>query len=543
VSITAPRIEDQDSASRLARAWRLSCTGEVPAALELAYQLHAAAAAEGNRPARAGAAFQIAHCCLQLGRIDEGMDHARAAAQLYSHLGQPAGEATSRALYAWLLVERADSDLALDEISRALELVPAADPPARGFILNAAGVVYWLIKQPEKAILFLDEAVAIARAEGDELCLGRWLANLAGAQAELGLMAELQGDDAGLRHWTEVAIRTEEAALIHLARSRDTWCQRTVLCNIAEHCTLLGDFAAAQDYLDQHAATTGPVGAREAVHFEFTKAQLLSASGRLDEAIECYQRSLATEPNGDMEQALLTTRSLAQAYEQAGRYREALATHQRYHALYVRVAEEAVQRRARMTALGYENARLKATAKTLESENNDLLRKTETLARSLLEDNLTKLPNRRHLEAALFEVLVSGENYAIAMIDVDNFKQINDRYSHMAGDEVLRQVGQIIRQSCRQEDLPARYGGEEFALLLRGAAHQNASSSAERLRAAIAGHDWRAAGLTIPQVTVSIGTATWNEAQSPNAVLALADQRLYRAKAMGRNRVVSQDES
>ena len=152
-------------------------------------------------------------------------------------------------------------------------------------------------------------------------------------------------------------------------------------------------------------------------------------------------------------------------------------------------------------------------------------------------DGLTGLANRRSLQDALEREVArarrSGESLAVVMVDVDHFKQVNDRQGHQVGDEVLRAVGAALTGVCRQSDLAARYGGEEFCLLLPGCRGRDAVVIAERLRAAVA-----AAPGPVP-VTVSAGVATLPaNAAGGEQLLKAADEALYGAKRAGRNRTV-----
>jgi diguanylate cyclase (GGDEF)-like protein len=470
--------------------------------------------------------------------MDEALEHAEAAVRIFSQLGIMASEARARSLYAWILLTRADSEMALDEALAALDLATATgDDGAQAFALDVAGIVYWLIQQPGKAVTFLEDAIKLARRTGDDVQLGRYLVNLGGAQAQIGLQAQAAGELAEFHRATRLGIETAEQGLAVSGHVGDLWCVRIALCNIAENFCRLDDYEAAMRCLDEHDAIPGALDRRAAVHYQFTHGIVLAGLGRFDEAIARFQESLAAEQDGDIEQAVTSMLQLSIAYESAGRFAEALRAYKKYHALQVKLAEEAVQRRARYAALRFENEKLRAQAaaeqhraRNLETENHDL-------ARAVLEDDLTKLSNRRHLEMALFELLVSGERYTVAMVDVDHFKQINDTFSHAAGDAVLRRIGALIRQCCRETDLPVRYGGEEFAILMRGAGAEDARKVCERVRAEIEQYDWRNL-LAGRVVTVSIGAASWHEAGSPSDALALADKRLYRAKAAGRNQVV-----
>ncbi|MEG3050425.1 MAG: GGDEF domain-containing protein, partial [Thermomonas sp.] len=125
--------------------------------------------------------------------------------------------------------------------------------------------------------------------------------------------------------------------------------------------------------------------------------------------------------------------------------------------------------------------------------------------------------------------------------DVDLFKPVNDRYGHISGDEVLRQIAQLLRRHARTDDLAARIGGEEFALLLSECDAEAARVFAERLREAVAAAVFSPGGE--PQrITISIGIAALSvERDDRPALMAAADTALYRAKSEGRNRVCVED--
>jgi diguanylate cyclase (GGDEF)-like protein len=169
-----------------------------------------------------------------------------------------------------------------------------------------------------------------------------------------------------------------------------------------------------------------------------------------------------------------------------------------------------------------------------------------TLANELKElaatDALTGILNRRTIEVEtmrqLAQVRRSGDNVAIMMIDVDYFKQINDRYGHPAGDEVLRRLAHLMRSVVRGNDYVARYGGEEFCILLPVTSESQAAALAERLRRLYSelSIDWNG---TLLQSTVSIGVADSRQAGTDLETLIKAvDTALYQAKHQGRNRVV-----
>ncbi|WP_296812048.1 GGDEF domain-containing protein, partial [Thiocapsa sp.] len=126
---------------------------------------------------------------------------------------------------------------------------------------------------------------------------------------------------------------------------------------------------------------------------------------------------------------------------------------------------------------------------------------------------------------------------AALMVDVDHFKQINDTHGHAAGDEVLKQVARVLRDSIRETDIPVRFGGEEFILFLVGASAFGAQDSAERIRSAIERHAFTIDSDQQIAVTVSLGAAMRRQFESLDELIRRADGALYRAKQNGRNRV------
>lgn len=166
----------------------------------------------------------------------------------------------------------------------------------------------------------------------------------------------------------------------------------------------------------------------------------------------------------------------------------------------------------------------------------DSARRQARLAEHLAEaDTLTGLPNRRRFRQDLALALGDrrGQPVSLVLIDLDHFKQINDRYDHQKGDEVLKHFARTARLTLRETDHLYRWGGEEFVLMLGGTGLQVAADLAERLRGRIASERF-----PIPQrVTISLGVAQFVTGESPDALFERADAALYEAKATGRNRV------
>ena len=192
-------------------------------------------------------------------------------------------------------------------------------------------------------------------------------------------------------------------------------------------------------------------------------------------------------------------------------------------------------------------AEMRNRLEALVDERTEELRlKSLELERQATHDKLTGLHNRRFadefLEREIEQSRRSSRSFSVALADIDHFKQINDRYSHAIGDEVLSRVADILVSRCRQTDVVARYGGEEFLLCFPDTKSDFAEQICGQLRRAVANADWsdiaEAAGSPI-RITLSFGVAEVGDDSRRSTVLSEADTRLYRAKHKGRNRVVA----
>jgi diguanylate cyclase (GGDEF)-like protein len=156
-------------------------------------------------------------------------------------------------------------------------------------------------------------------------------------------------------------------------------------------------------------------------------------------------------------------------------------------------------------------------------------------------DGLTGIHNRRYFEMRIVEELERAGRFqgrmSVIMIDIDNFKRVNDEFGHLLGDEVLRAVSTMLRQQLRKSDLLCRYGGEEFAIVVPETTGENATRVAEKLRRQIESHHFPG----VPrQVTISCGVSDYpTHGITRDEVVAAADSALYNAKQLGRNRVAS----
>jgi len=165
----------------------------------------------------------------------------------------------------------------------------------------------------------------------------------------------------------------------------------------------------------------------------------------------------------------------------------------------------------------------------------------EEIYRLMTVDGLTEMHNKRYFNEAIEREASRsaryGRAFSLVLFDIDHFKKINDTYGHLAGDSVLRQLGALVRNRVRRDDIPCRTGGEEFSIIVPEVSLAGGLNLAEKLRGAIEAAVFKFEGTQIP-VTVSMGVAEWTtELTDPQDLVKQADERLYEAKRSGRNRI------
>lgn len=280
----------------------------------------------------------------------------------------------------------------------------------------------------------------------------------------------------------------------------------------------------ALDAARVHASHTGTVQALTMRgRLEAKQRQHAQAIATFDEA-----RRLFVETTPQLTRCQVLD-GLAEALAAAGRHAEAYGVQREFLAAYDHRLGLASRARYFAVQIRFELDRMRA-------ERDKLLEQA-------VRDPLTGLHNRRYLDSVLGELLEqfgrSGEPIAVALIDLDHFKHINDRYGHPFGDEALRAFAQVLKAGTRGGDIVCRYGGEEFCLVLPHAGPEGAVARLEQLLAALGARVVTHAGRELSGITFSAGVAGF-PADGVNAaeVVSAADRALYEAKRAGRGRVV-----
>jgi len=184
--------------------------------------------------------------------------------------------------------------------------------------------------------------------------------------------------------------------------------------------------------------------------------------------------------------------------------------------------------------------RLKRVLKE-RSLNQERVRMLDELKKLSITDGLTQLYNSRHFYSQLKGEIERCNRYehklSLLLLDIDNFKNYNDTYGHLEGDKILVRLGRVIKSCLRKMDTAYRYGGEEFTIILPDTDGEEASTVAERLRAAVGSEDFTDGTKPDVKITISIGVTQYFQEEKIASFVQRADQAMYQSKQGGRNKV------
>ncbi|WP_374562684.1 diguanylate cyclase [Ideonella sp.] len=495
------------------------------------------AAAQADDQSRAEAGYLLTMAQFRLGRWPAVIDSGEAASALLHRTGEIARQVE---VLRWVTIAASELgrfDLALtcaNESCRVAEAAGQKGPLALS--LMALGICIERMGDPWQAHRLVEEARLLMQGESNPYAQSMILNNLCASYIGAFYLLRDGATAAEARSVLEKAVAHAREAMPLVAQMPNN----PILCaivegNLAEALLHLGERAEAERLLDSALGRVIEQGnTAHGWRIRYARGELLLARG--DAAGASRELTALWQELEGSEQTNTLTRvhdALYRSWRAQGDQGRALAHLEGFEALERKrvVAQLQAQSRLFVTRVEAERARFEAQA--------ERLRAAEFESESQ-RDQLTGLGNRRHLDRRMPPVLASAASavspLSVALVDLDHFKHINDRFGHAVGDQVLVRIGDLLRAHTRGSDMLVRLGGEEFLIVFTETALPLAQEVSERLRERVQAHDWStiAPGLT---VTLSIGLTS-----APPYDLATlsqsADQALYQAKSAGRNRVL-----
>lgn len=527
--------------------------GEHRLGVEHATRALALAEVAGQAGLKAAALSLLALNELRLRDSEAAIRHGLQALPLLKRT-RDAGERTQ--VLCTLVMAYADMGLHSDAVVHATQAMESAklaqDPSLMSWALNRAGFAYKEIGDPARGEPLMLRALEIARdIRGSEEMFSA-LNNLSSNLLDVSHLQQGELQRTSLLR----AQRYAEEALVLADESGNAHRQTVCLANLGNACMALGEYSRALACIERGQSLATQKGYRGMLLAAVSnRARLERHRNDMDAAIRLYSEALAQAHHTDDHAMLFQMHEgLYQSYKQLGDLANALKHHEAMLPLEREQMKQRADRQARLLLNRIELENMQAAAERakldaqvqrlrasqLESENQQLATKAIELGRHAMEDQLTGLANRRRVDSELPQHLAQSRErrnpLSLAALDLDHFKQVNDRHGHGVGDEVLRALGGILMDNTRSSDLLARMGGEEFIVLFVGTPLDVAREICERLRQAVQLHDWGriAPGLA---VTISVGLCDAADSHDVKALLERADTSLYDAKRAGRNRV------
>lgn len=537
---------DRELAGALPGAWDravdelgLLAESDARACVRRAAELVPAARAAGVDLAEMRMCYHAAVAHHALGEDSRALERAARAERLAQEHGELVWQSRALARQGMVHHDLGHVEDAVDLLTRAAELRREADDRAgTADVLTMLGTVYTAMPRfAPQAAGVLTQARRLWLAAGDPDRASIALAHLARTFVETSRRLATENP----RGARASARRALALALDAVGEADAAGLSRTAIdarFTVATAHLLAGDLTAARIVLDAaEIMLAGFPGNAQQLVLHRVRAQVLLAQGLAREAATEAGAGLvvAEELRRPAERQELLKVAVT-ALELLGDAPGALRALHELYDLTVRMTDSMAERRAMLLGSRMEVEQAERQAESERRRSEVLEERNARLAHEAAHDPLTALANRRALDRELAARAELGRPFAVALVDVDHFKRVNDTWSHQTGDEVLVRVAATLRDVLRQDDLAARWGGEEFALLLDGLDDRVAREVCERVRAAVAGLTWTGP-MAGERVTVSIGVAAHVTGVPVEAVLAGADAALYEAKAGGRDQV------
>src|SRR2546430_6168597 len=488
-----------------------SAADALPDALEIL-----AEAEQGDDPlAQAQAHHTVAHCFDALTCTSEALEHVHPGLEGYQDGGDRLGEGRMFGFMASLFWELGENPRARELYERAYDIFLECDEfSGAGVMLSAIADLQCEAGDPEAAVATCDRALEHFEQAGMPLDSHMVMASYGEARSATG-----RHDLAGL--WAKRAAERNRLPDGTVANPSYEIQLLMVLARTAQLPS--GDFAGARATLERAVALADELGAlRAAAQSESLLARALHASGDPAGAYEHLQRSrtladkVALDVHDQRVRALRVRFEVEQAQRDALRYRE-----------------QAQAQAAVIAELENTRSELAVRMAELERLNAEVVLLSQT-------DPLTGIAHRRFMNERLTELCQVSARYdtplAVAVFDVDRFKDINDRYGHGTGEAVLVAPAELLRRHLRATDLPARLGGDEFVVIMPRTDSREAVAACRRLQAAIREHPWSELAPELA-VSITIGVAGGFREADPEELMRRADTALYQGKRAGRDTI------
>lgn len=528
-------------------AWELGIADE-NRARELAnraYQLAEPEAGSSEDPYQQERAASL----ITLGGLDRHNDKLDIAlSRLYNALalleGLPPSHLVCRVLtgIAWTYSHLGDYIQGSDFAARAVTLARELKLKAREAVaLDAQATIYYFAGQPEQALIHFTEALRIFEKLNDLYQKCFVLNNMSLALMALGKF--------------DTALASAQESL-QLARDQSLPFQElNVGDTIAQILLEMGNYAEAERYLN------AALSQREKNKFDIIQVYMLTNLGKAHLKQKHFKKAdsylkravLVASTIGARSEEANCHKLLSEVYENQGLHQEALDQFKRFYDINETVMGEKVARHvsAQRIAHALENALREAEIQRvhttkLERKINDQKRTQTTLEQLATLDPLTEIYNRRHFHNLALKGIQHAIRYkhsiSVLMIDIDNFKLVNDKHGHPVGDKVIRAVANLIHEILRNMDIVGRIGGEEFAVLLPETLSHGGVLVAERIRLNIGNLQFQSESGEF-SITTSIGVSSskglsGNVTEIFDQLLKVADNALYEAKSKGRNQTI-----
>jgi diguanylate cyclase (GGDEF)-like protein len=496
----------EEAGGQLEEAWA-SRPRDPAGTLQLAESLRDEARRRADDLALARALTLIAACHLSLNDYPAGLRSGLEALALLEH-GPLPERARALAEVGYLEVMHGETAAGIERLSESLRIHDElGDRRQQALALNRIGVAFFDHGDLDDAEHAYRRSLGILLAEGEAV-------EAAGVENNLAKVLTARGD--------------HDAALTHLRAARrgfDAAGERRGLGMTFHNAAVVSEAQGALDRaeeqlrtsIEHYAAAGHPHGACES---RSRLGRLLGRRGRAEEAMPLLHRAHTdAESLGVAGECVRAAEALADLLEAQGDAAGALRWLRHLRAVERAMSDEVSEQRLRGLQVRFQ---------------------LERLHRDSVTDPLTGLRNRRgfddELAVAAERARAAGEELALLLFDLDDFKRINDTFSHSTGDEVLRTVAERLRAGTRPTDTCVRFGGEEFVVVLPGCDLARASAVGDDLRVAIRTGAWSelAEGLV---VTASVGAAVLSSVPDAASLLLAADRAMYEAKHEGKDQV------